>query len=50
VSSPRRRADIAGGKWIATHKRIVRVIDGDLAGVLVVGGVAEAVIRAVRET
>jgi hypothetical protein len=30
--------DLAGHGWIVEHERIVRVLDGDLAGALVVGG------------
>jgi hypothetical protein len=42
------RTDLAGDEWIEDHERVARVLDGDVAGALVVNGLAEAFVRAVR--
>ena len=49
VEWERRHAGTDGGEeWIADHERVVRVLDGDFTGALVVEGLAEAFVRAVR--
>jgi len=40
--------DLAGDDWIDEHERVARVLDGDFTGALVVEGLAEAFVRAVR--
>lgn len=49
VEWERRHAGTDGGEeWIADHERVARVLDGDFTGALVVEGLAEAFVRAVR--
>jgi len=40
--------DLAGDDWIDEHERVVRVLEGDFTGALLVPGLAEALVRAVR--
>ncbi len=40
------RTDLGGEDWIADHERVVRVLDGEFTGTLVVESLAGALVRA----